>query len=468
MRHVCSVAALFAAFAISGPIVAFGQNDLSITNYQFVSEQRVTRTQWYVTYRADLVNRGNTTLAVTATVHSLVPTVETVAGQGTLHFPTALPNAQVSSLDSFTILVDRTVPFEFGNLEWSFLNPVANAGPNQTAPVGGMVMLNASGSSNPSGLGTLTYHWTLVSGPPSSAASLSSANGIITSFVVDLPGTYAVKLTVSNGIAADTVTVTISTVNTRPVANPGPNQSVPVGSTVTVNGAGSSDVDGDTLTYLWSLISMPLNSSAALSNVRSPLVTFHADKAGTYVLQLVVNDGTTDSAPATVTITTANTAPVAHAGPNQFVNVGALVQLNGAGSTDVDGDPLIYKWSFNSIPADSAAVLSSGSVVNPTFTADRPGTYIAQLIVNDGTVDSLPSTVAVTTNAIQAPTADAGASQTVGHGAVVTLNGSGTDPQSLPLTFTWSLSTRPAGSVATLTGAGSAHPTFIADQPGTV
>src|ERR1035437_3456334 len=61
MRYVFSATAAVIAFVLLAPSIAFGQaglTDLSITNYQFVNEQRVTRTQFYVTYRADLVNRG--------------------------------------------------------------------------------------------------------------------------------------------------------------------------------------------------------------------------------------------------------------------------------------------------------------------------------------------------------------------------------------------------------------------------
>ena len=87
----------------------------------------------------------------------------------------------------------------------------------------------------------------------------------------------------------------------------------------------------------------------------------------------MVNDGTADSVPAVVTITTQNSAPVARAGPNQSVNLGTLVHLTGAGSTDVDGDPLTYRWTFTSRPLASSATLSSLTDPLPTFTVDVPG-----------------------------------------------------------------------------------------------
>jgi K319L-like, PKD domain len=120
------------------------------------------------------------------------------------------------------------------------------------------------------------------------------------------------------------------------------------------------------------------------------------DEKGTYTAQLIVNDGHVNSTPSTVTISTVNSPPVANAGPNQSITVAQTVQLDGSGSTDVDGDPLTYSWSFLSRPAGSTATLSDSTAVKPTFVADVLGTYVVQLIVNDGTVNSTPATVAVT------------------------------------------------------------------------
>ncbi|MFT6347133.1 MAG: hypothetical protein ACJAYB_000114 [Psychromonas sp.] len=47
-------------------------------------------------------------------------------------------------------------------------------------------------------------------------------------------------------------------------------------------------------------------------------------------------------------------------------------------------------------PATSTAVLSSTTVVNPTFTADLDGTYDVSLVVNDGSLNSPSDAIAVT------------------------------------------------------------------------
>ena len=105
------------------------------------------------------------------------------------------------------------------------------------------------------------------------------------------------------GTSTASVTVTVAPVNDPPVAAAGPDLSARVKDIVTLNGSASSDVDFDALTYRWSFDSVPAHSKAALSGATSVTPTFTADKAGTYVVSLVVSDGVVDSTPATVTIT---------------------------------------------------------------------------------------------------------------------------------------------------------------------
>ncbi len=186
-------------------------------------------------------------------------------------------------------------------------------------------------------------------------------------------------------------------VNLPPVANAGTDQTVFVGDTVTLDGSGSTDVDEDPLTYQWSFSSRPVGSAATLSDSEAVKPTFEVDVFGNYDVQLIVNDDTVDSAPDTVTISTENSKPVANAGTDQTVFVGDTVTLDGSGSTDVDEDPLTYQWSFVSRPGGSAATLSYTTAVNPTFEVDVAGTYVVQLIVNDGTVNSDPDTVTIST-----------------------------------------------------------------------
>lgn len=93
-----------------------------------------------------------------------------------------------------------------------------------------------------------------------------------------------------------------------------------------------------------------------------------------------------------------NNPPVANAGQDQAsgVLVGDAVVLDGSTSSDPDSDTLNYVWTLTSVPPDSAATLSNPLSDKPTFIADKPGTYIAELIVHDGKAVSPVDDVNVT------------------------------------------------------------------------
>src|SRR5579884_2702395 len=76
--------------------------------------------------------------------------------------------------------------------------------------------------------------------------------------------------------------------NQLPIANAGPDQSVPSGATVTLDGSGSSDPNGKTFHYQWKITATPPGSNAALDTPGSVTTTFVADIDGVYRIQLLV------------------------------------------------------------------------------------------------------------------------------------------------------------------------------------
>ena len=350
--------------------------------------------------------------------------------------------------------------------------PVANAGLDQAVQVGAMVTLDGSKSSDVDG-NLLTYQWTFMAVPTGSAAQLLNPTNVMPTFVANVAGQYVVKLLVNDGKVTsvqDTVTITTTGGNTAPAANAGPDQSVPVSATVTLNGSGSNDADRNSLTYDWSFVSFPTGSTATLSNPTAAAPSFVADQAGQYVVQLIVNDGTVNSRPDTVTIAaaTGNTAPIANAGPDQSVAVNAQVILDGGASHDADKSALTYQWSLASKPAGSAATLANSNTAMPKFTADVAGQYIGQLIVNDGTVSSAPDTVIVMAGAGNtAPVANAGTDQIAAIGTTVVLDGTASrDADGNALVWKWALATKPTGSAAALSDPTAARPSVLVDTAG--
>jgi hypothetical protein len=85
-----------------------------------------------------------------------------------------------------------------------------------------------------------------------------------------------------------------------------------------------------------------------------------------------------------------NQPPTANAGSDQTVECqcpsGAQVTLDGSGSSDPDEDDLTYTWTWDG---------GSATGVNPQVTFPL-GTTTVTLVVNDGTVDSIPDTVDIT------------------------------------------------------------------------
>ena len=188
-----------------------------------------------------------------------------------------------------------------------------------------------------------------------------------------------------------------------PVADAGSNQTVSSAATVTLDGSGSSDADGNSITYAWSQTS---GTSVTLSSSTASQPTFTAptiDSDNTsyeLVFSLTVTDSTGRVSSAdTVTITVSNNAPTANAGPDQTVAAGATVTLDGTGSSDADSNSLTYAWTQTS---GTTVTLSSTTVSQPTFTAPTAAsntTLIFSLIVTDTeSANSSADTVTITVN----------------------------------------------------------------------
>jgi hypothetical protein len=332
--------------------------------------------------------------------------------------------------------------------------PVAQAGPAQSVVVGSVVTLDASTSSDANG-DALTYKWVMSSKPLTSAAALDSLSAVKPTFTADVAGTYVATLLVSDGkISSElsSVTITASVANAPPVAHAGRAMSVVAGMGIMLYGSESSDANGDILIYKWSLVSKPAGSTAQLLDVNSVRPYLSMDLPGAYEVSLIVNDGKVDSAPAFVTMTAvvANAPPVANAGVLQNVLKGSTVILDGSASSDANGDTLTYYWTLTSSPPMSTATLSSPRLVKPSFIADRAGTYVATLRVDDGKITSNPMNVTITaTSTNAAPVANAGVDLHVLSGMdMVTLDGrASSDADGDNLSYKWTFISVPANSM---------------------
>lgn len=267
---------------------------------------------------------------------------------------------------------------------------------------------------------------------------------------------------VGGQLSQDTASTTFT--NAAPVANAGVDRTVQPGN-FQLDGSASSDVNSDPLTFTWSQTFGPL---ATLTNGASATPTVLALSAGTYTFQLVVNDGSVNSAADTVQITVQDLAPVSHAGFDTQVLGGSMVRLDGLRSSDANGDPLTFLWTPSpGNPAGTTVVNTTDSQPTVTFPT-TPGVYSYSLVVNDGSQNSPSDSVSVTvqTTANQVPTADPGRNQVVVTNTLVQLDGTlSRDPDGTVQGFQW---TEDSGNPSTglLSSSTASQPTFTPTIPG--
>jgi VCBS repeat-containing protein len=197
----------------------------------------------------------------------------------------------------------------------------------------------------------------------------------------------------NGGTATATVSVTVTPVNDAPTANAGPDQptsggTLLTGTLVTLDGTGSSDVEGQALSFAWTLLTKPASSTASLVNPISSGPTFTPDVVGAYTVQLVVTDALgASSAPDTVQITATTLAVGIDIRPGESPN---NINLGSGGVVQV---AILSTNTFNaprdvdpvSVTLASASVRLRGNGTPTTTVRDVNGDGLDDLIVHINT-----------------------------------------------------------------------------------
>jgi hypothetical protein len=280
----------------------------------------------------------------------------------------------------------------------------------------------------------LTY--AIVTQPATGTLSGTAPNVIYTP-AANYTGAASFTFKANDGIidsAPATVTITVTAVNDAPVATA---QSVSTAKNtakpITLAG---TDVDGNPLTY--ATVTTPAHGT--LSGT-APGVTYTPTNnyVGPDSFTFKANDGTLDSAAATVTITVtvSNAAPVATAqNVTTAEDTAKAITLQ---ATDADGNPLTY-----AIITQPAHGTLSGAAPGVIYTpaANFSGVDGFTFKANDGLIDSAPATVAITVTAVNdAPVATAqNVSTAIDTAKAITLQAADAEGGSL----TYSTLTQPA------------------------
>ncbi|OYR41127.1 hypothetical protein DJ82_06365 [Halorubrum sp. Ib24] len=275
-------------------------------------------------------------------------------------------SAQTVDSDSTTITVQEPEQNE---------GPTASFAASPSAPEAGeTVSFDASGSSDDGSIAS--YEWDFGDGATSTGASASHT--------YDTAGDYAVELTVTDDDGAtDTATQTVSVgeapdpVNQPPTADAGDDQTVAEGDSVSLDASGSSDADGDDLSYDWTQTS---GTGVTLSDDGTATPSFTApdiDADETLAFEVTVSDGdATATDTVTVTVEDDEADPPGDEdpptdGPSTEVSLSPESELVAVGDSaeydvvvdDADGGVGVYSMTVT-VDDPSVASITDASVSN--------------------------------------------------------------------------------------------------------
>lgn len=260
--------------------------------------------------------------------------------------------------------------------------PTANANGPYSGEVGVDIQFSSAGSTDSDGT-IVSYLWDFGDANTSTLANPLHSYASAGSFTVIL------SVTDNEGATgSDTTTATIDKVNVPPTADPNGPYNGTVGSAVQFDGSGSSDSDGQIVSYMWDF------GDGSTGSGIQPAHTYL--EIGSFTVSLTVTDdaGASDSATTTATIGEGGLPPVANAGGPYNGIVGVPLTFDGSLSVDPDGTIVSYEWDFGDT--------GFGTGVSPTHTYTAPGTFNVTLTVtdNDGKTDSDSTTASISPPAV--------------------------------------------------------------------
>ncbi|MFW5444597.1 MAG: PKD domain-containing protein [Methylococcaceae bacterium] len=267
------------------------------------------------------------------------------------------------------------------------LQPLVNAGQDQTISLPNSATINGTVTDDNQPKGTLTTIWTQVSG--SGTATFNDQNNVSTSVTFSQAGTYVLELVGHDSLlqTSDQVIITVKPVNFQPLVNAGLDQTISLPNTAILNGAVNDDGQPTgTLITTWSQLSGP--SFVTFNDPNSSTTLANFNQAGTYVLELMGNDSQLKSTDQiTITVNPANLQPTVDAGLDQIITLPNTAILKGMASDDgLPNDTLTTFWNQLSGPAN--VTFGDLNNVNTSVTFSQTGTYMLQLIANDGLLQS--------------------------------------------------------------------------------
>jgi concanavalin A-like lectin/glucanase superfamily protein/Big-like domain-containing protein/K319-like protein len=188
--------------------------------------------------------------------------------------------------------------------------------------------------------------------------------------------------------------------NSPPVVDAGPDQTITLPGTASLNGTATDDGLPDpphALTTTWSQVSGP--GAVTFGDTHTLVTTATFSAGGSYVLRLTASDGTFSASDDMAVTVVGNQYPVVSAGPDLTITLPGNANLIGSASDDGLPAPptLTIQWSQVSGPGTVTFAGPSSPVTTASFSVD--GVYVLRLTASDGQLTSSDD-VTVTVNPI--------------------------------------------------------------------
>ncbi len=320
-----------------------------------------------------------------------------------LRLPAALSTTITASKDG-TYLISFTATDASGNSASSTMTlirdtvlPVVSAGANQTKNA------QFTQTATATDLNSMTYSWSMVSGP--GTITFGSPTALTTTISASADGTYTISFTATDAAGnAASKTMTLTWDTTPPVVSAGADKSAKA----IYRQAATATDNLTAMTYLWSVVSGPGTITFGSPTAISTTILPSAD--GIYVIGFTATDAAGNAASSTMTLTWDTTAPVVSAGINRTAS-SPITQT----ATATDLTAMTYSWAKVTVPTGGIVTFGSATALQTTISVNKAGTYVIKFTATDalGNVGSATMTLVWSSTPFYAITAAAVSNGTI-------------------------------------------------------
>jgi hypothetical protein len=339
--------------------------------------------------------------------------------------------------------------------------PSVTTSPTRTVASRATLALLAQ-ASDPDG-DVVTFRWEQRSGPPVTIVDAETAGPSFIAPSVVAPTLLRLEVTAAaNGLTAHAEVEVSVEAEATPVADAGPDLTVPGRTAVVLRGAGSVP-DGSAVTWAWTQIAGPAVMLAGAATAAPSFDAPDVKQPAVLTFQLEVSAHGQTARDTVDVLVLADAAPVVSTGPDQDVASGTRITMEATGS-DPEGDVLAYAWSQLSGPPVTLTVRQNGAAFE--VPQDLGGALLAewtfQVIASANGLSSAPAVQRVRAHQVnRMPVVTGPQEVTIDERTMLQLDASAIDADGEALAWSWQ---QIGGPPVTLSGEATSSVTFLVPE----